>query len=361
MTADEIDISAKSEKTEKVFGVQGGSDPDINELSKIELNASTIKVYAEAKNATEDVIGVYSNHTEMNFNGLAEITVKGGTSRNSFGVAADSDEDNQDTTIVNFNENVKVTVSSETSATGVRASGLPSNINFGKDAKIEATSTANSAVGIQVQYSGSVKGKGNVDITVKAAETSNGILNTSYADGSLGHLIIDGATTITAEGNDAFGIRNLVTNGFDPKNDPRVQLNGATTISATATGEDGTAVGIDANHKAPILVTDSTITATSAKGEAFGVRADTDGELTLNGQSTVVAKGDQSVGMSVKTGANVKVIGEATVTGKNAFVGDATSVVNVEGANDRAGGLVLNGNVDPENRLIDTLSIPLNI
>lgn len=341
LTANEIEINSKTDSGEEVYGIQAASPQ-----SYVELNASRIDINVDSTKGSDLSVGVWSNNATVNFNGETNITLNGGSSNSVRGVVLQSDESNQDDTFLNFNEDANVTVTANTTGLGVYSSGKPSKLTFAKNAKIEVTSTDNSAVGIQVQYSGSVKGKGNVDITVRAAETSNGILNTSYADDSLGHLIIDGATTITAEGNDAFGIRNLVKDGFDPKNDPRVQLNGATTINVTATGEDGTAVGIDANHKAPILVTDSTITATSAKGESFGVRADTDGELTLNGQSTVVAKGDKSVGMSVKTGANVKVIGEATVIGKNAFVGDATSVVNVEGANDRAGGLVLNGNVD---------------
>ena len=350
MTADQIEVTSKSETGPRVYGVQAQSEKEQASASKIEFNADNIKVKAEASDVSELVRGIYAHKASVDFNGLAEITVKGGNSANIRGVSLESDDGDNAATIVNFNDAAFMNVTSNASALGVYSSGNPSQLTFAKNTKIDVTSTSGHADGIQVQYSGAVKADGNVGITVKAGETANGIINTNsapkYGDGTFGRLIIDGATTITAEGKSAYGIRNHIRQDFDQKNNPYIQLNGATTISVTATGEDGTAVGIDANHKAPILVTDSTITATSAKGESFGVRADTDGELTLNGQSTVVAKGDKSVGMSVKTGANVKVIGEATVIGKNAFVGDATSVVNVEGANDRAGGLVLNGNVD---------------
>lgn len=271
MTADQIDVNAKSGSCEQVLGVQASSEAEQEGGSRIEFNASLIKVTVEAQRATKFVEGISTHKSKVDFNGSAVITVNGGNSKEIRGVSLQSDDGDNAPTIVNFNDAAFVNVTSNASALGVYSSGKPSKLTFAKNAKIEVTSTDNSAVGIQVQYSGGVKGASNVDITAKAAETANGILNGDYADNSFGRLIIDGATTITAEGNDAFGIRNLVKDGFDPKNDPRVQLNGATTISATATGEGGTAVGIDANHKAPILVTDSTITATSAKGESFGV------------------------------------------------------------------------------------------
>ena len=332
----------------RVIGVQNFNTSG----STINFNADRTEIFAENTSDSANLTqGVLNYQGTTNFNGNTLISVKGGSTKDTYGVDVQCDPGNNYETAVNFTgEITDITVSASGAVYAVRPSGAPGAINFtGRTVNIAATSVESYAFGVYSQYGAELNvtnPEATITITVDAAQDAYGIYNSTYGGTGtfqFGSVNIEGALNIDVESSTrAVGISNSVYVGdkLDVVNEnDGVYLSGSTNITVSADGSDAQAIGVESTNtnnggKAPTsqtVINNLTVSATGNNGAAAtGISGSDNALLTITGNSQIHAIGENSSGM-VLNDSSLSATGVLNVTGESIGVSmDDTSTVTVQ-------------------------------
>lgn len=282
------------------------------------------------------VEGVRSTQGDITFkkNTLIDLTSSG----DMVGINAQSDPGVQHGTIISFNGN-KTTI--KTKAEGnlwavSPSGGSETEILFsGNEISVIAESVTMNAYGLQTQYGSSLNianPKAQIDVTVSAPKgVAVGVNNTTYGgDGTVqfGEINVNGNIDIQAEGSVAYGVLNNVdsTAFVDiSKENEGIHFSGNTTINVKSTDANGSAVGVysDNTDNGNGVVPESNVSfnqlVVNAEGTngalAVGIHGTANGSIQINGNSTVVATGDNAIGLvlensALETSSSVSITGD---------------------------------------------------
>lgn len=322
----------------------------------VTIESSQINIKTDNSGSSNLNQGILAYQSTTNLIGNINLTVLGGTNT-VYGVDVQCDPGLPYDTIVNLSgDSLKLTVSGDANAFGLRPSGATGYLNVtSKVVDISVSSKDGEAAGIRSQYGATAKlGEGDSNLKISANSqngTAVGILNSTYA-GYFGSVDINAQTVdVSAEGATAIGITSAVNPLYPSANSldkDGVRINAATTVKTTSTSAEGSSIGIAGNNlqtggnvlAGKVYISDLTAESTAQNGgTAYAIYLSDKGDIELgSARLSAISDGGNAIGIYNKDSV-VSFSGDSVVSADTALEGDGTVSVN------RGASLVLDGKI----------------
>lgn len=283
------------------------------------------------------VEGVRSTQGDITFEKNTHIDLT--SSGDMVGINAQSDPGVQHGTTISFNgDKTIIKTKAEGTLWAVSPSGGPeTEILFsGNEISVIAESVTKNAYGLQTQYGSHLNltnPKAQIDVKVSAPKgIAVGVNNTTYGENGtvqFGEINVNGNINIQAEGSTAYGVLNNVDSAdYDVdiiKGNEGIHFSGSTTINVKSTDSNGSAIGVHSDNteygngivpESNVSFNQLIVNAEGTNGAlAVGIHGTANGSIQINGNSTVVASGDNAIGLvlensALETSSNVSITGD---------------------------------------------------